>query len=57
MVHSSNAVRELEGAIGKKEFNEGRPFVLVQGSPDWSTDMSVFALGLETEFGKMFAER
>ncbi len=31
MVHSSNAGRELEGAIGKKEFNEGRPFVLVQG--------------------------
>jgi len=55
MVHSSSAVRELEGAIGKKEFIEGRPFVLVQGSPDWSTDMSVFALGLETEFGKMFA--
>ncbi len=55
MVHSSNVGRELEGVIGKTEFNEGRPFVLVQGSPDWWTDMSVFALGLENEFGKMVA--
>jgi hypothetical protein len=52
MVHSSNAVRELERAIGKKEFNEGHPFVLVQGSPDWRQTCQCLHWGLKLSLAK-----